>query len=246
MLAERNVGEEFVRFAAADDESSLTRPINLESSRRGPVLQHTIVVPIDQLAYRRAKIDNLAFRRAPIISSGRSLLANVHARDKAEFGAKARTVIGVIVDHDEMTAGVGKVRVQSIALLRGSVDVRGGASRELKILAELGEAVILARPTVRRLNIADPILAELQASVERNDAVAGVGKIASGSKRSDVRLFSKLALHAHHAVHRARVERAARRLILPGFAIINGQSADSPRADFAGHASAKLRIHDLP
>ena len=98
---------------------------------------------------------------------------------------------------------------------------------------------------MRSLKIGDPVGRKFQARVERNDAVAGVRKVAAGSERSDVGLFAEFARDADHAVERPGVVHGSRRLALPRRAIVDQQRAQGPVSGFTGHARAELGIFNL-
>ena len=107
-----------------------------------------------------------------------------------------------------MPAGVGQIHPVGIAL---------------EVLpAELAELRrILPRPAMRRLQVQNPVADELQAGVERGDAVTGIGEVAAGEERAHLRLVAELPRHAHHAVHRPGGQRAAQRLVPPRLAVVN-------------------------
>jgi len=68
---------------------------------------------------------------------------------------------------------------------------------------------ILARPAVHSLRIDDPVLRKFQPCIQRSHAIARIREIAARKKTADVRLIAEFARHAHHAVRRSRVVRAA-------------------------------------
>src|SRR5581483_10126370 len=108
---------------------------------------------------------------------------DIDARNKSQLRAKSRRIIRIIARHKKMPAGVGEIGVQAISLLRRC----GGARRgRVELLAKLRKVFVLARPTVRRLKVGDPIGRQLETSVQGDDAVVRVRKIAARGKRPNV------------------------------------------------------------
>ena len=89
-----------------------------------------------------------------------------------------------------------------------------------------------------------PGIVELEARIERGDAIVTAGELAIGDQEAQVR-FAEFALHADHAdFGAAAVVGIGGIECRTGGAVVDGQHPDVPLAQFAGNAAAEFGIDD--
>src|SRR5205085_10585103 len=114
-----------------------------------PVLQCIGVIPVDGFGRNGAKVHNRMELWTPQVTRERVALPNIDTGNEAQLGAKARRKVTVFTQKIEIAAGVGNVRIKTVALLRRSGRRQGATLRgSIKLLAQLRQIQVLPGPAM--------------------------------------------------------------------------------------------------
>src|ERR1035438_3393059 len=196
------------------------RHLQVEGRIDAPILLNAVVVQVPEEADVGAEGEDALALGMEAAHEELLGLAHVDARNVPQVSAES---LGAV---DEV--GV----VEPLAVLVEEVEVVGRA-------AALG-AIEIASLAGHRLAGKCPGIVELEARIERGDAVVAAGELAIGEEHAEVR-FAEFALHSDYAdLGAAAVVGIGGIECGAGGAVVDGQHAEVPAAQLAGDAAAEF------